>query len=284
VPDVVIAVDWSSAQGLSPKPRADRCWLAWASRDGHRSEPEYLPTRIEAEARLVELVEREHAGARVLIGFDFAMGYPVAESGLAVLPGGRELCKELNSLVSDDSRGRNNRFAAAAALNERIAHSTGMPSGPFWGCPASAACEHLTMKRPESTGVQRLREIERAFLKVKSGGSQPKSAWQLYGVGSVGGQTLVGLKYVHRLLSHLGDRGHLWPFEPPAARRDAITIAEIYPSMFAEGLPDHPIRDARQVAGTAAALIEDRRTEDWMNMSKPGGEGWILGVPMGGDD
>lgn len=278
MPDVIIAVDWSSAQGRSLKPRSDRCWLAWATNDGYRSEAEYFPTRLEATERLIQLTERDHAGARVLIGLDFAMGYPLSETGYAVLPGGRLLCSQLDELITDDVRGYNNRFAVAAELNQRITLRTSRPSGPFWGCPAKQICEHLTLTRPSDTGVQRLRTVEKAFTTTFGGGSQPKSPWQLFGAGSVGGQTLVGMKCVHNLLRTLGDRGHLWPFETSPTRTDAVTIAEIYPSMFPECADSHTIKDARQVIGTSEALITDHRTPSWITMHNPSSEGWILGV------
>jgi len=49
----------------------------------------------------------------VLVGFDFAFGYP-AEAGL---PAGRALCARLASLVRDEAHGANNRFEVAGLLN-----------------------------------------------------------------------------------------------------------------------------------------------------------------------
>ena len=272
--DLVIAVDWSSEQGRKPTPQENRCWLAWGLRDGQRGEPEYMPTRLEAETRIHEILDR-NPGARALVGFDFAIGYPLSDDGAPVLPAGRALCALADELVTDDASGVNNRFAAAGDLNERVRAVTGRNHGPFWGRPASPHVEGLPTTRPSGTGVRKLRDAEVAARKQSK--TKPKSAWQLAGIGSVGGQSLTGLKYVHRLLTALGERGRLWPFEAIDDRDDAVVIAEIYPSLFPQRSPAYWYKDARQVVDTRDAILD---AETQSLLAAPNGtlEGWILGV------
>lgn len=273
--DLVIAVDWSAEQGRKPQPQENRCWLAWGSA-ADRSEPEYMPTRLEALAR-IESIINEHPSARVLLGLDFAIGYPLADNNAAVLPTGRDLCTLADQLVTDDPSGNNNRFHAAAELNNRIKHTTGAPAGPFWGRPRTLPIDNLTEKRPADTAVNKLRTAEVAARKQSN--SKPKSPWQLAGIGSVGGQSLVGLKAVHHLLTSLGDRGHLWPFDPPPTAPNAVTIAEIYPSLFQEKSPAYWYKDARQVVDTRDAILDHPNQSQLLNAPEIAQlEGWILGV------
>ncbi|MEQ8843998.1 MAG: hypothetical protein RIB58_04010 [Phycisphaerales bacterium] len=275
--DLVIACDWSAAKGRKPEPGEDRCWLAWRTLGDANPDPEYMPTRLEAEARIGELL-KALPGARAVIGFDFAIGYPLAENGQPVLPMGRELCAMLASRITDDPSGVNNRFEVAQDLNVVIREQTGAPHGPFWGRPKEM--KHLTglpMGRQGPTGMPQFRAVEGVARGVT--GSRPQSAWKLAGIGSVGSQSLMGLPTIHRLLTEptLAKRAHLWPFEPVPAVDGAITIAEIYPSLFPQRAPKHWYKDARQVADARDAMwalpgIEQPTHE------RAASEGWILGV------
>jgi len=275
--DLVIACDWSAAKGRKPEPGEDRCWLAWRTQSDPDPDPEYMPTRLEAEARLRELVEH-HADARTLIGFDFAIGYPVADDGQPVLPIGRALCAFFAARITDDPSGVNNRFEVAQDLNEIVRERTGAVHGPFWGRPKEMG--HLTglpMGRQKPTGTPQFRAVEAVAKGVT--GSRPQSPWKLAGVGSVGSQSLMGLPTVHRLLTDpsLAPRAHLWPFEPSPEMRNAITIAEIYPSLFPQRAPKHWYRDARQVADAREAMWSLQRL-DTPQHERAAQEGWILGV------
>lgn len=85
-------------------------------------------------------------------------------------------------------------------------------------------------------------------------GGQP--AWKLYGSGSVGGQTLLGIPAVCRLRDDpaFAAFSQVWPFEtgftptPLANRRPAIVHAEIYPALLSHRLdPTLTIRAQAQV-------------------------------------
>jgi hypothetical protein len=74
--DSVAIVDWSARAKPSPlKPSKDAIWIGVCSKAGAASS--YHRTRQAAEAALLALLEEERqAGRRVLLGFDFPMGYP----------------------------------------------------------------------------------------------------------------------------------------------------------------------------------------------------------------
>lgn len=275
--DLVIACDWSAAKGRKPEPGEDRCWLARRSHEDAAPDPEYMPTRLEAEARVGELL-LAHKAARVLVGFDFAIGYPLAENGRPVLPVGRALCAMLAARITDDASGVNNRYEVARDLNAMIREQTGAAHGPFWGRPKEMGhLIGLPLGREGPTGVPAYRAVE--GVARGEGGGRPQSAWKLAGIGSVGSQSLMGLPTVHRLLNdpRLSPRAHLWPFEPAPDRTDAITIAEIYPSLFPQRAPTHWYKDARQVADSRDAMWE-MATLDVPAHERATSEGWIVGV------
>lgn len=275
--DLVIACDWSAAKGRKPEPGEDRCWLAWRTRETPNPDPEYMPTRLEAEARIRDLLD-EHREARTLIGFDFAIGYPLTENGEPVLPIGRDLCAFLATRITDDPSGVNNRYEVVQDLNAMIRESTGAPHGPFWGRPKEM--KHLIglpVGREKPTGVPQFRAVEEAAR--ASGGGRPQSPWKLAGIGSVGSQSLMGLPTIDRLLTDpaLAPRVHLWPFEPAPDVSSAITIAEIYPSLFPQNAPKHWYKDARQVVDSRDALAE-MASLGYPTHERAATEGWILGV------
>src|SRR5262249_31915029 len=131
----------------------------------------YWRTRASCVAYLRErLVDHVAAGRRVLLGCDFAYGYPAGFATGLGLPGigpaWRRTWDALTELSVDDTANGNNRFAVAAALNARC----GAPApGPFWGCPARECSPTLiptSPRYPYPTGpnvaLERLRHTDRA--------------------------------------------------------------------------------------------------------------------------
>lgn len=226
------------------------------------------------------------------MGFDFAFGYPV-EAGL---PAGRALCARLAAAIRDEPDGANNRFEVAGLLNREIQAALGGGfDGPFWGHPAGRAYPGLgrTRPRPFPSRIRDGRLIERRL-----GGRRIQSPWKLFTRGAVGSQTLLGLPAVHRLLTDpaLATRTRLWPFETAwdgAIARDAIVIAEMWPSLVDCRRQRYRIRDARQVAAVrdwaldhpaalAAALARPADlSEDEARVCRER-EGWIVGGGQAG--
>jgi len=263
--DRVIIIDWSASSGpSSAKPSADAIWIGEASAAGERTS--YHRTRAAAELALRCMLAGQD---RVLIGFDFPMGFP---AGFAARLTGTASAQAVHAwlarAITDGPDNRNNRFAVAADINRQM----GGP-GPFWGCPAAAQGPYLsTLKRIDyaALGLVERREVERRVPRA-----QP--VWKLYTTGSVGSQALVGLPVVHRLGLPV------WPFDPPAPRM----VAEVYPSLLAPAVSAAMgtaggIKDEWQVRLLARALLQLSRSGDLDPLfAVPDAareEGWILGA------
>jgi precorrin-8X/cobalt-precorrin-8 methylmutase len=223
--DRYIAVDWSANNG--PKSGKDSIWIAERTRD--HAELSINPrTRHAAMLHVATRLELAvAAGERVLVGFDFPFGYP---AGAASALSGRAAWGSLWSLITDEiadtDANISNRFAVASRFNGRLGQA-----GPrFWGCPVSAANEHLSTRKVGARFdvIQEFRTVER----VANGA---KSTWQLFYNGSVGSQCLLGIARLQWLRQHptLGPRLAVWPFETRFDHDlDAqIVLAEIYPSL-----------------------------------------------------
>lgn len=283
--DLVIMVDWSAAASPGPaKPSADRCWLAWAA-DGDLSDAEYFRTRAACMARIHELLANFDGDA--CVGFDFPFGYP-AGSGLG---GGRAAAAHIARDLTSDELDKNNRFEVAAKLNKNISSD----AGPFWGCPAAAASDYLTVKKPEFTHTDftEWRTVEK-FLREEKKEHSISTVWKLYTTGSVGSQSLTGLKELNDL-AHQPDISHrikFWPFETNwEADLNGIILTEIWPSLNSHASYDHPIKDARQVLACRDWLLEKITSgaaqvafaaPQWLTPPQERKcrieEGWILGV------
>lgn len=272
-----------------PKTGPDSIWMAVLR--PHDPVPQLVnpPTRAALFPALVDLLVAERAaGRRVLAGFDFAFAYPAGSAKALALDGPpwAAIWALLARTIHDGPENQNNRFTVAAALNRRI----GTPPGPFWACPPKAVRPDLTATRPPwnpAWGVAETRLVERL--------GKAHSPWKLYTTGSVGGQSLMGIPFLHRLRHDpaLAAYCRVWPFETGLGVPDApLVLAEIFPSLLplAATRPDlgaaGAVKDARQVAGLCDWA---RATDLTAYFTLPGlpeaypprilqEEGWILGV------
>jgi hypothetical protein len=282
--DTYILVDWSAAK--TPKTGRDSIWIC-------RLEPEgetvvNPPTRHLAREMLAEmLAQATERRRRVVAGFDFPFGYP---SGLAARLGlagtsWRAVWDEIARLIDDQPDNSNNRFAVAAALNERISGG----AFPFWGRPVRMEHAFLGAKHHklhDSDGLLEKRLIDTWML-----GAQP--CWKLIGAGSVGGQVLTGLPVVRALRDdpRWADRARVWPFETglalPADAR--IVFAEVWPSWWkacARLGPPNDRAQVRTVARVFRAADKAGMLRDWFSPGIVEGdaatvireEAWTLGV------
>lgn len=176
-----IAVDWSGR-----KAREHRyIWLAEA-RGGRVVRLEDGRTREEVVAHLIELARKE---PRLVVGFDFAFGFPEWFARERKCGSGRD--------VWELARREGERWLADKPP-------------PFWGGKAS--------RRPLLD--QPFRRTEQDAPSVR--GIQPKSVFQVLGAGTVGTGSLRGMPF----LAMLQDAGYaIWPFDDAAER----TVVEIYP-------------------------------------------------------
>jgi precorrin-8X/cobalt-precorrin-8 methylmutase len=248
------------------------------------------------------LLEHTRNDRRVFVGFDFCFGYPggyAAALGLrGDAPPWRLLWDELSHLICDTSTNENNRFAVANELNMRCGGAT---PGPFWGHPVGVYLRNIPQTSPTfpyqlSSGAALAR-----FRRTEQWARGVQPAWKLYGSGSVGGQTLLGIPAVSRLRDDptLASISQVWPFEtgftatPTPDAGSCIICAEIYPGLLPKDVIDQtlPIRDQAQVRAMVRWLADlDAAGNLGKFFAVPDGllpeaqtlcvreEGWILGA------
>lgn len=219
--DRVIVVDWSAANlPTSASNRANAVWIGCHDAEGgaewhHR-------TRAGAEAQLVTLMDTARAeGLRLLIGFDFAMGYP---AGFAARLTGEARAPAVWRWLADaitDTDNRNNRFEVATRINALFPEGP----GPFWSHPLGQNWPGLPFRR---TGIDYARLGLSETRAAEAAVPRAKSPWMLFNPGSVGSQSLLGLPMIHRLAQLPGVA--VWPFAAPDA---PVVLAEVYPSLIA---------------------------------------------------
>nr|WP_246347562.1 cobalamin biosynthesis protein CbiG [Brevundimonas basaltis] len=296
--DAYIIADWTAAEG---KKLGDQSiWIGVAKRDVRfrlYSETHNVATRAEGEALLGSLLaDHRKRGDRVLVGFDFNLGFPTGTAERLKLSGTpwAAMWKFLASNVVDRADNSNNRYQVAAKINRLMTDN----AWPMWGAPASQAQRWLTTTKPPAGSGADIPEFRATEDAVRKGKLQPKSVWQMHGAGAVGGQTLVGIPAVRRLLEKLGPSGAVWPFGTGWRALEAADIeplsalvVEVWPSMF-DGKPNlGEFRDQAQVRATAEALAKMDETGALSKaFAPPKGadealiarveqeEGWILGA------
>jgi hypothetical protein len=275
--DRVIVVDWSAANlPTSATNRANAIWIGCHDAEGgaewhHR-------TRATAEAQLATLIDTARAdGTRLLVGFDFAMGYPAGFAArLTGTPSASAVWAWLADTVTDTEDNRNNRFAVAAAINETFPEGP----GPFWSHPTGQSWPGLPTRRVgidyAALGLGECRAAETAVPRAKS-------PWMLFNPGSVGSQSLLGLPMIHRLGQQPGVA--VWPFD--RIEDSPVVLAEVYPSLLAGPVAilanaDTLPADQAQVRLLSHALFAlcraDRLAPLLATPAIAAEEGWILGA------
>jgi molybdopterin-guanine dinucleotide biosynthesis protein B len=271
--DRIAVVDWSASSTLRNRPQADAIWIGVASVEGVATS--YHPSRFAAENALVALIKQtRQAGESLLLGFDFAMGYPKGfATRLTGQPQARAVWRWLESQITDSPTQANNRFAVADAINR---HFGGQ--GPFWGHPQGQSFTHLSPRKAVDYAALGFAERRQVELVVPR--AQP--VWKLFTTGAVGGQSLMGLPMIHRLSQTHG--AAVWPFDALAD----VTVAEVYPSLLApavtKALAQGGIKDKVQVRLLAQALwrLGQQGQLGGLLAEAPDAvraeEGWILGA------
>lgn len=301
--DTYVMVDWSARNKPTRiEPKEDAIWWAvqtsadsWKHRERNGAVLSdrlehgvfYERTRSDLVTHLSAFVSHEvEAGRRVLLGFDFAFGYP--KRFLDVI---REACddfppcdptamsafsmwKWLSGHIEDDRSNKkndNNRFDVAERMNQYVAKKCDVP-GPFYGSGMELKKSPYKQARGKEDpwpikefGFDRKRTTD-----VLAVGAQ--EIWKLSGVGSVGSQALLGIPRLHDFLECLrakhglaDGRCSVWPFDmlsdghglatslPKIVGEPYVVVAEIYPSLITRGRCD-PIPDRSQVLENAKAF------------------------------
>lgn len=295
--DHFLAIDWSSRAKPSPaKPTKDAIWVGEAKASG-RVTAKYFRTRQACidyvTLRLITLLAAEK---RVLLGWDFAFGYP-ANLGKALKikkkRPWKHLWKLIDQLVLDHPDNANNRFTVGGELNRRIS----VGSGPFWGVPVGQSGIFLGSRKDFSYPVinKRATLAERRIVETRVQKMQP--AWKLAYAGSVGSQALLGIPRLYQLCFRheaLRKKNLVWPFQTAFTDKLPTTScaihAEIYPSMISVNKKDK-INDRAQVRAYVKWLqTEQAAGQLYKWLAGPGNlspadrkqvlreEGWVLGV------
>lgn len=285
-----IMVDWSAAS--KPTTGPDSIWIGVMKRNVRFQmafEAFNPATRAEAEKLLdAQLAELSRKSERVLVGFDFPLGFPRGTAAALKLEGPpwRALIDFVAKEVKDKADNTNNRFQVGAKMNRLM---TG-EAFPFWGAPARDTQTMLSAKRVREHGEGDLPEFR--FCEENAKGAS--SIWKLYYQGSVGGQALTGLPVVKRLAAKRPTK--LWPFESgwrPLAQSDLEDVeavfAEIYPSALSPKPKPSETKDEAQVRtaceffnardekGQLAALLGPKADDPRRGIVESE-EGWILGA------
>jgi hypothetical protein len=203
-----VIVDWSAASKAGAG--ADSIWIGVLKRDVRfrmTFEAFNPATRAEAEKQLgLILDDRRKRGEKVLLGFDFPLGFPRGLAAALSLKGEpwRAVWDQMDKMVKDKADNVNNRFGVGAEINRR---TTGGPF-PFWGCPPRDTLTTLQPKRPREHGPGDLPEFRYADQAVKGA-----SIWKLYYAGSIGGHAILGIPVARRLKLAMGEALKAWPFE-----------------------------------------------------------------------
>jgi len=307
--ETYIFIDWSGRNDLSPlNPSAGAIWVGELTPSSSDLNENYFRGRQDCFYFIVDrLLHHFGLNHRVLLGFDFAYGYPQGlASGLYSPTDNRaawwNIWTELSVRIEDTDNNTNNRFTVASELNCIAGSGNG---GPFWGVPVGQATDHLYPKSPgypfkakNGINLERLRITEIRLRQVQE-------TWKLFGAGSVGGQTLVGIPYLHRLRRHVNfaDKSAVWPFEtnftptPTPKTGPYVVHAEIWPGVVKDAVASitenqgTAIQDQIQVRTMCQWAADlDLKNELARLFNTPDGldggqiqtciehEGWILGA------
>lgn len=289
-----LMVDWSAA--TKPTTGADSIWVGVLKRNVRFQmafEAHNPSTRAEAEKLIdAQLAELSRKSERVLVGFDFPLGFPQGAAAALKLEGPpwRALMDFVSAEMKDKPTNANNRFQVGAKMNRLM---TG-EAFPFWGAPAREEQTTLSAKRAREHNPGDLPEFRLTEQALKG----PSSIWKLYYQGSVGGQTLTGLPVVRRLRDARRERAQIWPFEtgwkpltPAALDNIEAVFAEIYPSQYPIVPKAGEIKDEAQVRtvvermhaldekGQLGALFGPAKDDPRREIVERE-EGWILGAPV----
>lgn len=263
--DAHIMVDWSGGNDRGSTPKKDAIWIGEAGQD-----PLYMRNRQAAEDWLHARIKTAlQSGHRLAIGFDFPFAYP---KGFAPALTG---CDDPLAVWDwfeariEDHPDRNNRFDIAGEINGMF---PGI--GPFWANALPRDIPHLPRKGNDRTSNP---FPEKRNVETRAKGSF--TCWQLAGAGAVGSQVLMGLPVLSRLRKTFENKIAVWPFQPLDT---PIAFLEIWPSLMADQVTGHDIKDAAQVK-TLARLVADMDQRGALKTALSQGiqapiEGWILGV------
>jgi len=205
--DSFVAIDWSGARHPYKGIAVAKCMRG-------RSAPQLVTPPVNSHWTRVEaadwLCEELKGRQRLLIGMDFAFGFPFEEKA-GYLQGRTRKPKtifDLWRLIDDASDGETDFGCSAFTSDPRYASL-------FWKSGQS----------PEGW-IQQKRRTELACATATS--TRPETVYKLIGSKQVGKASITGIRVLQHIRRVRNARVSFWPFERP----DKSTITEIYPTLF----------------------------------------------------
>jgi len=203
--DAFIAIDWSGAARAYDGIAVAMC------RAGRGAPKLVAPraTRWTRQGTAGWLKRILGSGQRLLIGFDFAFGFPFEEHGYfgGHTPGIDDifsLWDFIDSKSADDDDFGCTTFISDSTLQHLFWKSG--PKPPQW--------------------VERKRIAEHACAQATK--TRPDTLYKLLHSKQVGKASITGMRVLNHLRSSKAARLSVWPFQPPTGS----VIVEIYPTMF----------------------------------------------------
>lgn len=206
--DTYVAIDWSGAGGQYDG-------IAVAICQAGSSAPRLIRPRGGVRWTRSEVAEwisdRLKGNQRLLIGLDFAFGFPFEEANVGYL-GGR-----LNQVDSV--------FALWKWIDEASCADPDFGCRAFTNDPRFAPLFWKSGQRPE-TWRPRKRRTELACATATQ--TQPETVFKLIGSKQVGKASISGIRVLHHIRIRSEGAVSFWPFE----KLSNSAIAEIYPTLF----------------------------------------------------
>lgn len=155
--DAYLMVDWSASSVKKTGPDSIwYCLLVWEKGRPVCRALKNPATRVQARIEIADiLVEMAARRLSVLVGFDFAYGYPSGFSpalGLGDRQLWRAVWEEIRRRISDHADNCNNRFEVAAALNDKL---SGQPF-PFGAVLRVSSVPLYAVRSPRSSCTPRM--------------------------------------------------------------------------------------------------------------------------------
>ena len=231
-----VGIDWSGARN----PRGNQK-IQIAEYDPETRTVSLVPSPTQSATgwnrwsrdEVFEYVRCSVAKKRVLIGFDFAFGYPYCCKDTyfrdcdAAPTNVQDLWATVEQVCKSDDNFRGQRFYSDENPPFRHYYHDGKARGN-----AYKARYRVTDKRARTTE-----------------GLDPSSVFICYGQKNVGTGSLAGMRFLHKVCQ---DRiATIWPFETTDKHRS--TLVEIYPRFFVKRAQD--IRRSRRLPNTVRGLL-----------------------------
>lgn len=224
--EAFIAIDWSGAKGRRHR------GIAVARCEAGSAAPVLLrPGHVWSRTDILELVARVSTeGPRTLLAFDFSFAPPFVERG-SYLPGtdapeGAPAFWRFVDAHSDDED-----LGAASFLERRFRPHF------YFGAADGRKADFMFA-----------RVCEAAFN--AAGGGKPSTVYDAIGAAQVAKASFAGM----RLLHHLPDDVHVWPFHGPVPDGARLVVAEMYARLFLRLAGDPRGRKLRDADGLNRAL------------------------------